>query len=311
MLVQQAEAYIDYAGVCINEEEIEEATRLLDRAEKLLEVFPDQQLLARAKCREGYISLRYANYTKAIEQFLDAEKEIDQPKRELTLKDYYFLSLISAGLGRVYQMNGNVEKSVKAYLKAVRICETLELRSRLCWHFVNLGSIFMNMSDDESAEEYFRKALKMTDDISIDARAAAYANLGNIYFRRRKYDDALELYNQAESLYKKRSTEDRTNLSVIANWKGKLYGELGKERKAVSHFTDAMQLAKDQKDYKQLSSVCKDIARFYAQMENYKDAYEYQVLHDQMLERYNQDVNRRTMAELEVKYECREKKTGS
>ena len=28
---QQAEAYIDYAGVCINEEEIEEATRLLDR----------------------------------------------------------------------------------------------------------------------------------------------------------------------------------------------------------------------------------------------------------------------------------------
>ena len=43
-------------------------------------------------------------------------------------------------------------------------------------------------------------------------------------------------------------------------------------------------------------------------MENYKDAYEYQVLHDQMLERYNQDVNRRTMAELEVKYDAEKRK---
>ena len=36
---------------------------------------------------------------------------------------------------------------------------------------------------DSAVKKYFRKAIKITDDISQNARAGAYANLGFIYFK--------------------------------------------------------------------------------------------------------------------------------
>jgi len=43
-------------------------------------------------------------------------------------------------------------------------------------------------------------------------------------------------------------------------------------------------------------------------MDDFKNAYEYQVLHDEMTERYIEEVNHRMMMELEVKYEAEKKK---
>ncbi|MEM1323116.1 MAG: histidine kinase [Bacteroidota bacterium] len=305
---QQAELYIDYAGTCMNLDEMDLAMTYLDKASKQLEVFPDRQLAARITAREGFLNLHYANYAKAIELLLEAEKQIDLLSHELSLKDYYFQTLIVSGLGRVYQMNDDIEKSVRAYLKVVNMCESIGMRTRLSWHYLNIGNAYMALQDDESAEGFFQKAIGITDDISQNARAAAYANLGYLYFNKKKYQDALKLYHRAEHLYKEKSEEDYSNFSVIENWKARLYAALGRKKRAMKHFVNAFEYAKIKNDYKQLSSVCKDIAAFYAELEDYKNAYEYQLLHDEMGERYVEEVNRRMLLELEVKYEAEKKK---
>ncbi|MEL6865169.1 MAG: histidine kinase [Bacteroidota bacterium] len=304
---QQAETYIDYSGICINLDKMDMATTYLDKATKLLEVFPDEQLLARITAREGFLNLHYSNYTKAIELFLEAEKNTNSLP-QLNLKDYYFLTLIRSGLGRVYERNDDIEKSVRAYLKVVNMCESLGMRTRLSWHYLNVGNAYMALSDDESAEHYFRKAIRIKDDISQNARAGSYANLGYLYFKSKKYKEALDLYNRAEHLYKEKSEEDYSNFSIIENWKAKLFAALGKRRRAKRHFVNAFEYAKIKSDYKQLSSVCKDIASFYAEIGDFKNAYEYQLLHDEMGERYIEEVNRRMLLELEVKYEAEKKK---
>ena len=305
---QQVEIYIDYAGTCMNLDEMDLATAYLDKASKLLDVFPDQQLQARIILREGYLNLHYSNYTKAIELLLEAEKSIDSLAQELSLKDFYFMTLIRSGLGHIYEINDEIEKSVRAYLKVVNMCESLEMRTRLSWHYLNVGNAYMAMQDGESAEYYFRKAIGITDDISQYARAAAYANLGYLYFERKQYDEALKLYYRAEHLYKEKSDEDYSNFSVIENWKAKLFSAQGKIKRAKRHFVKAFEYAKIKNDYKQLSSVCKDIATFYADSGDFENAYEYQLLHDEMGERYIEEVNRRTILELEVKYEAEKKK---
>ena len=85
---QQAEAYIDYAGVCMNQEKMDKATRYLDKAGKLLKSFPDDRLLARITCREGFMNLHYGNYSRAIELLLAADKSITMQGQPLELKDY-------------------------------------------------------------------------------------------------------------------------------------------------------------------------------------------------------------------------------
>ena len=44
-------------------------------------------------------------------------------------------------------------------------------------------------------------------------------------------------------------------------------------------------------------------------MEDFKNAYEYQVQHDKFAEKYSEEVNKRQQMELEVQYEADKKKT--
>lgn len=305
---QQVEVYIDYAGVCINLQDRDRSTDFLDKANRLLKSFPDEQLQARAVCREGFLYLHYGDYPRAIELFLEAEKQINRISIPPSLKDSYFLTLIYSGLGRVYEKNDDWEKSVQAYLKVVEICERLGMRTRLSWHYLNVGNGFMALNEQKNAERFYLKAIDTTDDISQEARASAYANLGFVYLEKQNYAKALELFDRAEHLYKEKSQEDYLNFSIIEAWRGRLFALRNQPETARAHFIQAWEYAKLSQDYKQLSSVCKDIATFCAEQEDYKSAYEYQLLHDKMAGRYLEEVNGQKVVELQVKYEAEKKK---
>lgn len=302
---QQAETLIDYAGTCMNLHQAEKASGLLDKAKNLLKKFPDEPLSGRIICREGYINLHLGNYSKAIEDLLLAQK-IDKIGGILSLKDYYFLTLIYSGQGKIFEINDERKKSVKAYLKVVEMCESLQMRTRLSWHYLNTGNAYMSVNDTDNAITYFLKAIEIDDDVSEKAQASAYGNLGYIYFEEERYIEALELFEQAESLYQ--SDQEFYNLSIIAAWRGKLYAETGQRGKVLEQFELAYDYAKKITDFKQLSSVSKDIAAFYAEEGNYKEAYEFQLAHEQYLEKYNEQVDKGLQKELEAKYDAAEKR---
>ena len=300
---QQAEALIDYAGTLLNLSRYEEVLDVIDKANRLLEVFPDERLLARIICRQGVLNLHVSNYTKAIELLLEAEKKISLLP-DLQLKDHYFLTLIHSGLGTIYQQNGERDKCVKAHQKVLDICEKTGMRSRLSWHYLNIGRSYIAIDEIEHAEAKFHKALNSTDDSSESARAGAYANLGYCHFLKGEYKEALNLYNKAEHLYKRKNAADHSNLFVIESWRGNLYLRTGKETEALLHMTRAFKHAKAKNDFKQLSIICKEIADFYNRRKDYKNAYEYLDLHNNMAERYREELNKRTMMEMEVKYQA-------
>ena len=298
---QQVDTYIDYSGTCLNLDKREMAKYYLEEATKKLNAFPDRLLEARITCRSGFLNLHGLNYTRAIELLLAAEKNITAAEHRLSLKDYYFLALIYSGLGRIYEHNGNTEKSVNAYLKGANLCETIGMRTRMSWHYLNVGKGYMSLDEHDSAETFFSKAIQIQDDISQDARAGAYANLGYCYYLKQKYEPALELFGKAESLYIERKAVNRTNLSVIECWKARLFSETKRYRRAERHFFNAFQYADH--DLKQLSDVCQAIAEYHAEVENYKTAYEYLQLYNEIKERHNDQVNQRGVMEMRVKYE--------
>lgn len=305
---QQVEAYIDYAGLCINQEDMELATSYLSKADKLLKTFPDDRLRARLICREGFLSLHYANYAVAIEQFLAADKMIGTLEQPLTLKDYYFLTLIHSGLGRIYERNDEREKSVTAYLKVVEMSEAMGLRTRLSWHYVNVGNSYMGLNEQEKAETYFRKATEVSDDTSEHARASAFANLGYCSLEREQHKEALRLFNRAEQLYRRKSDKDYYNFSNIALWRGQLYRSLKQLDRAHQQIDQALAYAELQQDAKQLASIYKEMASLYAEEQDYEQAYHFQCRHDDCQERYMEEVDQRKQREVEAKYEAEKKR---
>ena len=150
--------------------------------------------------------------------------------KKLSLKDYYFIGLIYSGLGKVFEQNEELEKSVEAYRKVVTMCEAKGISSRLSWHYLNVGNGFMALNDINAAVYYLRKAISATDDISQRTRAGAFANLGFCYFQKKKYKEALELYDRAEQLYKEEREESWYNLANIERWRATLYDKIGKKK---------------------------------------------------------------------------------
>ncbi|MFT5766101.1 MAG: two-component system LytT family sensor kinase, partial [Saprospiraceae bacterium] len=304
---QQVEGYIDYAGTCMNLNELEKATGFLDRAAKSLKNFPDPQLEAWHTCREGFLHLKYSNYPKAIELLLEADKKIRNLSR-MELKDYYFRTLILSALGRIYERTDEVNKSIKSFEAAVGICEKLEMRTRLSWHYLNAGQAYMRRGRDDKAEEYFRKAIKIKDDISQNARAGAYANLGSCYFRDGKYEEALRLYTRAEQIYSNNTDSNYSNLSIVEMKKAQLYAATNKDKRAEKHYASAIKFAEKQKDYKQLSKVCEEVASFHAGKGKFQLAFNYLKLHNRFKEEHLEQTKQQQLMELEFKYEAEKKK---
>ncbi|MBL7817510.1 MAG: histidine kinase [Saprospiraceae bacterium] len=301
---QQVEVYIDYAGTLINLNEKEKAMTFIEKARRHLTAFPDPILEARLICREGNVWLHYTDYDKATELLFQAEKMYaDIESKKLQIKDLYFQTLVYSGLGLIFEKTGDRARCVKAYRRVVEMCEKAGIKSRLAWHYVNVGKAYMAIDDYDNAEEFFLKADRIKDDISLSARAHATANLGFCYYLGGRYDEALELYNRAEVIYK-RKTDDYENLSILSRWKGLLFDAIGKSKRAEKRLVEALELAKLGRDTKQQAIICSDIADMYADRGDFRNAYDYEVLHNQFVKKYYEETNKIKIDELEFKYEA-------
>lgn len=305
---RRAELYIDFAGIQMNLNRFSDAADWLDKARKLLRQWPDERLSSRYKCREGFLQLHYGDLSTAIELLLEADKSILK-LIPLEIKDHFFLSLIYSGLGTVYERSGDMERSVEAYRKVVNTCEATGIQARIDWHYLKLGAGLMALSEYEEAESFFEKVLQLGTQAGMPARAGALGNLGYCRFQRKQFNEALHLFQQAENLFKTKVPDDAAyNFSIIEGWRGRLYAETGQTRKAKEHFAKAVEFARQNEDYKQISSICRDVAAFYAARRDFKNAYEFQLIYDQMAERYREQINQQRLMELEVRYEAEKKK---
>ena len=301
---QQAEVYIDYIGTLFNLRERETAMDFIDKTHRLLTAYPNNILLARLLCREAYIYWSYAEVERATDLFFQSEKmfaSVEVPR--LKVKDIYFLSLIYSGLGSMFEKTSDTNRSVLYYEKTVDICEKYGIKSRLSWHYMNVGKAYMELEDYDNAELFFSKCTQITDDISQSARAYAIANMGYCLSLKGLYEEALKMYNHAEQIYNMKEG-DFENLSIVSRWKGLLFDAHGKNKKAETYLKKALTLATSSNIPRLQAEAALEIAAFYADMGDYANAYKYEKLNTQFTRKHFEDLNRIKIDDLELKYEA-------
>ena len=304
---QLIEIYAEYAGIATNQQLNEKAEGFLMKAFRLLKSYPDTLLEGHLACRKGFIFLHSGSLPMATEQFLMADSLLDSVESTHELKEEYLRTLIYSGLGQVYERNEDYEKCSQAYLRVVSKCERLGMSNRLAWHYLNVGRAFLAKGENTRAKAYLQKVVDVRDDLSLKARASAYANLGFCSFEEGNYKEALLLLDRAEELHNELSENDYFNLGVIATWRGQIETEQGHYEQALDAFTDAHNYAESQGDNSILANVFSEIATLFACQKNYEEAYVYQCAHDNAMALHIQDLDRKYQQELEVKYEAARK----
>ncbi|WP_338732602.1 tetratricopeptide repeat protein [Mangrovimonas cancribranchiae] len=260
-------------------------------------VLQDSQKIAMAylKLAEFYNRLHIdSEATKHYQHYLDIESEKDTGfvyvknalgainldlKKFKDAKHYLQQSLLvsqelnySKGQAKTHALLGSVYEKTKAYKKALKH-QNISL------------SIFKSLNDSTG--------LAITNE-----------NLGSVYEDLEKYNVAYKYFKKAFSYAENGRSDIKIN---IINNLGDINRKSGHYNKALSYTEQALLLAQETQNNSQIESALKDLARIYAGLGDFEQAYQYlshqSIVNEQEIERHNAEL----VSAMQVLYEVKEK----
>lgn len=113
----------------------------------------------------------------------------------------YALSLDETGI--VLDMQGNYDRALGYYQRALHLREGQHDTSGLATSYNNLGILYSNLADFSQARSFYEKSFAMSKQIGdLKAQANALNNVAIAYYYEEKYQPALTHYNEALKIRK-------------------------------------------------------------------------------------------------------------
>lgn len=176
-------------------------------------------------------------------------------------KDPILYILTLQHMGVAYRLIGKIDEALITHEKALRICQRIsnekrdkEVETLISQQYINIGNIYIMKNELEKAEESFRKALSISENIGdTERQISAILSLGSIQEAKGDIKKALELYLKALKLINdledslERSPALYTDLDDIQRRKGfvylglsKAYYSIGRKDKSIKYMILAL-----------------------------------------------------------------------
>jgi two-component system, LytTR family, sensor kinase len=293
------------AGVLINKDQFQEAEQRLDEAVTALQKHAPVLDLALIQCRRAYIMLHYIRFDQALSLFLESLNTLHTTTPD-SLQEAYVASLAWSGIGEVYRRTNDEAKYKEATKSCLEICERAGLQVRIGWHYVNMGTCYLNENNLPLAKEYYEKALATADHRKV--HATANANLGITHMRGSQFHLASVHFDAAEQVYGvPTNPEDFSNISVLEYYRGEIFLAQDQfregEQRLVSAFTNGMR--GDNRQH--LINVTKRMADIYASRGEFQQAYTYLRHKEEVLAEYTERAREEQIRELQSKHDAIQK----
>ncbi len=304
-----ADALTDLSALHANLRNFEISENALRRAEKLLDVADLPALRGRLATRDGFLKLQIGQIREALERFLEAERLLLGLGETAEKKDFYFLSLNYSGLGELYNRLNEKEKSVLAYLQALKVSENQDLRPRLGHLFLNCGRALLANDKAADAQFYFENALRHAGPGDLNLKTHGQINLGIVAFLKSDFDKAFQFYSEGLLFYQNPSNpQDFNNLSILESLLTQLFLETEQVELAEEHFQKALDWAVKCDDFQNLLAVCTTIAEVQAQQNDFQSAYKYQLLAGEIDRRIAEKSKEIEIRDIETRYELEKRR---
>ena len=234
---------------------------------------------------------------EAIKHFHDA---LEQHKQEDTITVY-----IGNKMSSIY-LSLNQYKNATTYLtKSLAIAEHIGFKKGKATTYGLLGSVAEKQANYSLALKHQEKSLaifKMLSDST--GLAITHENIGSIYEDLEQYEDALNFFLKAHAL--SNNTPSYIKINILNNI-GDANRKMMKPHEALPYSLLALQKAKESNHTHEEESVLKDLALTYADLGDYKTAFDYMINYKDLNEKEIENQNAELVSSLQILYEIEER----
>ena len=178
------------------------------------------------------------------------------------------LSLLSNNLGTVYSQMFDYESALKYFQTGIEYAG--ENKRAVIKNLIGMADIYTNLSNYSKAIQLYKKAHEISKEIKeVALDAEINYGLGALNFGLNKYKDALDEFKKS---YELNNQSDAFFSSQILNQMAVVYTHMDSLKNAKTCFYDAIVLSRKNSDsYSEISS-CIDLASLYIKENGLKDA---------------------------------------
>jgi tetratricopeptide (TPR) repeat protein len=317
-----------------------ESLEYYEKALKVMREIGDTASIANALTNIGITESDLGKNEKAIERFEEAEKIYRAQKDLLGVANSY------DNMAGCYINLGKKELTLKLYLKALKIKEDEKDERGYATSYMNIADISLEMLDTAKTLEYYQKALAITKKLSDEYRYAhvlraiasvytyqgkfesaeklldesisinkklndipglstAYITFGNLYKKKNNLDEALKYY--LDALKMKEEIGEKVSIAGLLSNIGVIYYDRKQFKESIKYHEKALTIRREIKNGLGVSDSYLALANSYCKMQDFRNAYEYQVkFHKAWDSIFNNNITKQ-IAEMNTKYETAEK----
>ena len=205
-------------------------------------------------------------------------------------------------IGLVFRKQNKFDEALRYYLKCLAIQLRHNGRYSISYTYLNIGEIYRNKLQPDTALKYYtlglQYALREKDERSV---ANSYSSIGNSYIDSKTYGKALENHLTALEIRQKIHDGFGAFTSYVAL--GNIYHQIGDNKKALFYTHQAYELVKSQNALDMMAEVHRQFADIYADMGNYKLAYENHELYKQFNDSVFNSENEKKLTEQKLNFD--------
>jgi tetratricopeptide (TPR) repeat protein len=236
------------------EKSVSSKAKILNQvAEEYLETNPEKMLnyakqslaYSLASKNPKYISLSYqnignanimlGNYREALESFHTATNYLEKiVHQQRTMDAVNGLARAYGSIGVVFSEQSNYSKALTFYRKAIKLYEDVKNNENTGRLYNNIGIVYLSQAKEDKALVYFLKCLNIQEKLKDPTIGITITNIGNIYNHKKKYKTAFFYYQKALRLFKK--FPNPRGLGELYNNLGLYYKYVGNPNKSYESF---------------------------------------------------------------------------
>jgi two-component sensor histidine kinase/Tfp pilus assembly protein PilF len=244
----------------------------------------------------GSLYRRKGEYSEAIKYYFKALGLIKDSK------DLRNVANIHNSLGVLYAQLEDFKNAKVHLLKSLKINERRNDKMKQGNGLMNLASID---PDQSQVIEFFKRGLKIFKELKLDKQIAnCNFNLANAYVKVGQYKKALPHYNDAYDFNQKNPSR---RLLELQQEIAKVHALTGNKTKSISYLNKSIKELPEIKEPYLLSKGYRSIAHTYSILGDYKNAYEYNQLHEVLKDSLMSVSKQEQITKIETTYKVKEK----
>ncbi|MDP5082069.1 MAG: tetratricopeptide repeat protein [Winogradskyella sp.] len=190
------------------------------------------------------------------------------------IKDTIGMSTCYDIIGTINNYQGNYDKSIEYYSKAIKIAESKGDKLKASNYLSNIASIYSVKGDYDKALEYYKESVVKYDSLKSAKKSTIQRNnMSIIYMRQGKYLEALENFQLCVQQF--RNDGNKIGEAGALLNIGIVYSKLDEPEKSLVYQLEALNINRELGNDREVSKGLINLGNYYVVIKEYKKALTY------------------------------------